>query len=60
MNLPFDICRCFASKCDIKLTCQRFTDKAVGAMRVPYSDNLCLDNEGLNTRRDYIEVKENL
>lgn len=40
--LSLDTCRCAGTKCGIKETCLRFSDKPVGGMRVPYSDNLCL------------------
>ena len=40
MGLPFDICRCLGKGCNEKESCERYTDKAVGAFRVAYSDSL--------------------
>ena len=38
MSLAYDICRCAASQCPVKDTCQRFTDKAIGGYWVSWSD----------------------
>lgn len=50
MTLPFDICRCLGCYqnpttgaleiCSKRDTCQRHTDKAEGAYRVPYTNSM--------------------
>lgn len=42
LKLSLDTCRCTGTKCTIRDTCLRYSDKPVGGMRVPYSDNLCI------------------
>jgi hypothetical protein len=41
-RLSLDTCRCRGSRCAIKESCLRHTDKPIGGMRVPYTDNLCI------------------
>lgn len=38
MSIAYDVCRCLASSCLQRETCERFVDKAVGGHWVPYSD----------------------
>ena len=52
--LPYDVCRCHGTDCDMKTSCARFTSLYNGGERTPYSDFMCKDGN----MEYYIKVED--